>query len=129
VITRSQLIEAIRYIADTDPDYIYAHMDVLTCTYLPSQGNRCGCLIGEALLYLGVPRALLEQRDQRARAGVGMAWGTENTALVLQAVVERDALFSQWLQHVQQRQDQGWPWFQTVLRADEKAKAEGWVRS
>ncbi len=127
MITQPQLIEAVRYVADTEPEFVYTREGVWTCTYRPSSPNHCGCIVGEALVHLGVPVALLEQLDQRAYTYSDAAWGAAGTALILQAVVAPEALFSKWVKQVQYYQDQGRSWGMAVRMADEKAEAEGWV--
>lgn len=127
MITQSQLIEAVRCIAGTKPDYIYRASSG-RCTYRPNINNPdCGCIVGEALLHLGVPVKRLERIDQRCVDYDPVAWGTTGPKAILADLFEPDALDSRWVASVQFYQDQGHPWAAAIRRADEKAAAKGWV--
>lgn len=120
-ITLLQLIEAIRQVAAGEPDFVYDTADrTASCDYAPNALNRCGCIVGEALALLGVPRERLARLDMMA-AGNGQinSWGTRPLAGVLADLVEPDALYSYWVILVQTAQDGGRSWAEAVAYADE----------
>lgn len=126
MITLSQLIERIRIVAATEPDFVYPP---IVCTYLPNEMAHCGCIVGEALADLGVDRALLQIIDHLAPQGIPVNWAARPVIAVLGDVVERDALLSLWVSRVQNLQDEGVSWGDAIKTADLDAAMNGWVRS
>src|SRR5688500_4678844 len=124
MIDEAQLIEAIRYVAATEPDRIYAvadpHGHSLACNYRPNQNNPCGCIVGEALAFLGVPAELLAELDLLQQRTVPAAWRAPALASVLDDRLTTAALKSGWVALVQAGQDTGLRWADAVRAADDR---------
>lgn len=92
----------------------------LTCEYTPNALNPdCGCIVGEALRWLGVPIHILELLDSQSLG----SWGVFASALddVLRDHVAPGAVRSDWVSRVQHYQDEGHSWAQAVALADQDA--------
>ncbi len=119
MITEQQLIEAIRQVAATEPDRIYyTDWGGPTCNYLPNRKNTCGCIVGEALSLLGIPREKLEALDALGATLPGSAWGSRATQSELAGLLTLEALESPWVCMVQQKQDAHYTWAHAVEYAD-----------
>jgi len=121
MITLNQLVEAIRQVAATEPDFIYDGDGNDSCNYAPNASNRCGCIVGEALHLLGVPRERLRALDLIGHE-TAIGWGCPQVARELGDLVEPAALDSDWVQCVQVEQDKGSAWADAVLTADQQCR-------
>lgn len=120
MITLKQLIEAIRQVAATEPDFVYSSGgDQRTCEYTPNDRNRCGCIVGEALVLLGVAPKRLHNLDMLGYVD-NVTWGAPRTVAELSDLVTAEALTSSWVRLVQEYQDNGSDWAGAVNRADER---------
>lgn len=129
MITLSRLIDTIRQIAATEPDFVYnigSDPDSV-CAYAPNRLNRCGCLVGEALRVLGVPDRVLADLDALAASFTPTQWGSIAAREALAHLVEADALSSPWVAYVQNVQDGGYSWGEAVAQADLVGARNGWV--
>lgn len=128
MITRAQLIEWIRKVAATEPDFVYdTNQGRQSCTYLSNCYNAGGCIVGEALANLGLPHQLLQALDALGRQGINVAWGAQDTVELLTGHVEPLALTSEWVMHVQVMQDGEYAWADAVREADEEGRRQDWV--
>jgi hypothetical protein len=119
VITEKELIDAIRQVAATEPDRVYkTDSSQSACSYLPNALNPCGCIVGEALALLGVPREVLSQADRLGMTALGSEWGSPRLAEILEEYVTTEALESPWVCAVQEAQDLHEPWDAAVEGAD-----------
>lgn len=129
LITEERLILTIRIVGATEPDRIYnsvsVDLDGFGCSYRPNMANKCGCIVGEALIELGVPAEVLQRLDD-SRAST--AWTEETAVRLLTPYLELQALKSPWVFCVQQQQDQRQTWGQAIILADQQAAEEGWLR-
>lgn len=127
MITESQLIERIRIVAATEPDFVYQCAGA--CNYLPNQHNCCGCIVGEALIDLGVDRSLLQVLDDWAPQGIAVSWGSNPVLSLFNGILEPKALVSPWVRRVQAAQDDYQTWGEAIRNADECADDLGWVKA
>lgn len=120
MITLNQLVDAVRQVAATEPDYIYDNGDdSSTCEYTPNDRNRCGCIVGEALRLLGVSRERLRALDLLGYTE-NVSWGAPRAVDELSDLLTTEALTSSWVRLVQEYQDAGSDWSGAVNRADER---------
>ncbi len=120
MITLKQLIEAIRQVAATEPDFVYDNNDdQSSCDYTPNARNRCGCIVGEALMLLGVSRERLRAVDLLGW-NTNVSWGMAVIIDELEDLVAPEALNSSWVRQVQSAQDDGHSWGDAVADADER---------
>lgn len=117
-ITAEQVWEEIEKLAAESPDYVYPRaerpLDLpeddpwLTCRYVhhAEDGSKTGgCIVGQALIRLGVPVERLEKLEGRP------------ASLVLSALsIDRTNARAEMVQIVQQKQDQGATWGEAVAR-------------
>lgn len=129
MITEAQLIERIRIVAATEPDFVYDN-NRGSCTYLPSGNVTCGCLVGEALLDLGIDRGLLQIVDDWAEQGISVNWGSDPLVDLLgkETQFEHAALVSPWVKQAQIAQDGDQSWGEAIVTADRVAAENGWGR-
>lgn len=132
MIGQPLLIEKVRIVAATDPDLIYQNDEgQRLCNYLPNARNRCGCIVGEALVEAGLPREKLAELDAAMVTAdpwsPGVSWGDEAARQILDGLVSHQALTSPWIAYVQEMQDDGKPWAEAVRQADNQALVNGWV--
>lgn len=116
-ITEIEVETEIRRLAKENPDNIY-YRDSDLCYY--TRGNclngSVGCIVGQALMNLGVPKGLLAKEDQDDET-IGAA------SLLHRLAVKPSGRqnFSDWLVFVQMEQDFGGKWGQAVASADREA--------
>lgn len=111
----ARLEQKVREIAASNPEYVYGKRypeRLLSCTYADT-GDSCACLIGLALVALGVPNGELAQVDRRQ--GLDSA----SIGAVLEHLGSTED--STWLNDVQGSQDGRVPWGSAVERADAAA--------
>jgi hypothetical protein len=114
VILEQDLVEAVREQAKMYPDRVYQAGPAGVCTYLPSEHNPdFGCIVGEALLWLGVPRELVTEMNTSG----GWARRADRIRPTLGNLVAEAALRSTWVAQVQQYQDEGKTWAEAVRMA------------
>lgn len=123
MITLSRLIDVIRQIAATEPNFIY---NGAVCSYTPNSRNRCGCIVGEALVLLGVPYEILTMLDADAARYIPTQWAATATKAVLAGLLTAEALDSEWVACVQRLQDSGQSWGDAIAHADLVGAANGW---
>lgn len=117
MIIEEDLIGAIRQQAEAHPTRLYvASLDGdTTCEYTPNTLNPLfGCIVGEALAALGVPRRRLESLNNLGDWGSGRFGFAE----VLSDLVADGALRSVWVARAQNSQDEGGTWAEAVEAAD-----------
>lgn len=121
MITEEDLVEAVCEQARLHPDRVYvAYLPPLgsndvTCSYAPNELNPdCGCIVGDALAALGVPRPILERISDLG------SWAVTPGAfsIYLGDRVDGGALRSVWVARVQHFQDEGECWARAVELAD-----------
>ena len=100
----------IRRIAAENPDFRYSRgAGYDTCVYVPTKGNPQGCIVGAALSAL-VPGVDLTE------------FHSTNGDKAARAVLDIDPASTYgdtWILKVQNSQDEGFSWSESVRRADE----------
>lgn len=120
------VVKTVREIARENPDRIYRARTM--CSYVTSDDNPGeGCLVGQALMWLGVPReflACLEDSDPD-HTGIHHLLMSDCFTDYLRYDLDdpTDNTYTSWLKDVQSFQDIGYKWNQAVELADRK-KAE-----
>lgn len=110
-ITLEQIQGAVRGIAAENPGHRYVPPAVngdgdVQCVYLDPDTREGSCIIGHALLKLGVDADTLEQFDIGYLTALDLpVWGDERARV--------------WADCVQSYQDTGTPWGEAVKAADE----------
>lgn len=119
LITEEQLQDAIRAQAAEMPDFRYTtDSGSMTCYYYADDNNPRGCIVGAALVSLGVPTAILPDL-------VGWAGHLTNRRFLADLLTE-EAITSQWVQVVQWAQDRGKTWGEAVAAAEDP-DSEQWA--
>jgi hypothetical protein len=115
MILEQDLVEAVREQAKMYPDRVYQSGPAGVCTYLAGEHNPdFGCIVGEALLWLGVPRELITEMNTCG----GWEHKADRIRPTLGNLVAEAALRSTWVAQVQQYQDEGETWAKAVRMAD-----------
>lgn len=120
-ITSKDLVEEVRRVAVAEPDYNYQDntgMELGTCSYFGrtlgvEEGNPC--IIGKALGNLGVDMSVvkgMEKKGEDPNIKALLEDGLVNVEVV-------DIKDTTWLASVQNRQDLGMSWAESVKSIDE----------
>lgn len=110
-ITGKELIEAVRGLADENPDFMYQPFNS-RCYYTKGRNDTPGCIIGQALLKLD-PGLEIELTNTDRE---GIIPGVSDLIDALQIEAHKPDRI--WLEVVQGRQDLGSNWGKAVAYAD-----------
>jgi hypothetical protein len=106
-INAKAFVAEIRQLAADNPDQTAA------CKYLDEDGNGV-CIVGKALVNLGVPPAELEYYE-----------GVSVRAIADEMFPEMPSLVVEWAHSAQFAQDEGNTWGNAVVQADSRVPLEG----
>lgn len=116
-ITSAQVVEQVVALAAERPEFVYRPVtDGKTsglCSYVTGEHGQ-GCLVGQALMRLGIPEEALATFEREA-GEKGLDTGAPNALPELGVICDHDDL--DWLADVQLHQDAGHPWGQAVEEA------------
>lgn len=102
-----EIEDTIRELAADSPDFIYERPEgVVQCRYV--HGDAPGCLIGQALHFLGVPLADL------------VMFEGENAITLLRELTYTSEPIRRWASRVQDYQDSEATWAESVAYADRR---------
>jgi hypothetical protein len=105
-ITLRQIQGAVRQLVEEKPDYVYTMPDgAIQCLYLDPNTGEGSCLIGQALLALGVRKNEFDERNWMSAERLPF-WDTEETA--------------NWARCVQREQDDGKAWGNALEAGEER---------
>ena len=120
--TAADVVAQVRALAAERPDYVYPGADnPRGCSYVDDDlgsGKGQGCLIGQALQRLGVPRDWLREHGDWSPGDNG---GVTASVLLSHLEVAEDYTASRFLNTVQMHQDGGEPWRLAVEAAERAA--------
>ena len=106
----------VRELAEADPDYIYGDINKEGCMYRPDPLHPHGCIIGYAVRELGCTK--LDEIEPGDQISIGFlvrqAWGVDRRG----ALPNEANLISDWLDYVQDYQDEGQSWGEALRLAD-----------
>lgn len=116
------IVERMRALAAADPDRVYGRMggDADGCSNVDSsdQPGR-GCIVGEALMGLGVSREIMTAMEVCAYGeyppGVG---GTDSTSILTWLGISVPDGVDAWIRHAQSEQDNGSRWARAIETTD-----------
>lgn len=111
IITSAQVVAEVRSLAAESPRFVYMTPDDgagAACKYVQydDEGNLAGCIVGQALLRLGLPAAEVQEYE-----------GNPASTVVYRLASSTDEDLA-WLDHVQEHQDSKNPWGESVEYAD-----------
>lgn len=121
----SDLVVEIRKVVEEDPEHVYHPINLGAgngCRYTKSAEGPDGCLVGQALMRLGVPRDYLEKIEEEDWRDIAELSEAESDALPEGSgfphvfgylVAERDEADEEivkWISDVQEAQDTGSSW-------------------
>lgn len=118
------LIKTVREIAESNPNRVY-YSTSGCCSYVTSDDRpEEGCLVGEALMRLGVPREFLSKTEE-IYAGYPDIYRLLEDGLLADHLrydlnSEADGDRASWLLSVQEFQDDGSMWEMSVYFADQR---------
>lgn len=107
MVDLNEIVLEIRHLAEKSPDYVYEPPEGRPCLYMHDTGP--GCIVGHALTNLGVT---LRPQDEGLRATQLL----RSLGIVPQNIYSDEA---NWIEWVQDAQDDGKPWLYAVERADD----------
>ena len=114
--TPQDIVREIRTLAQERPDYVYEGVgDTSTCSYVTGADGGPGCLVGQALQRLGVPRETLAEVEGDIDLNGGLGVRRLLTALLGPVHLQRAV---SWIERVQDAQDSGSRWHDAVASAD-----------
>jgi len=102
-----KIIAEVRAKAAADPEYLYPRTEAGGCSYL--RNGQPSCIVGHALWNLGLIDAQWKG-DDLGISDISHIINHEGWELTIGEI--------DWLSKVQDNQDNGWPWGQSVARAD-----------
>ena len=119
-ISTAAIVREVRALAAERPEHIYYAPQRDNCSYV-CDASGCtpehGCIVGQALVRLGVPQALLAEIEVREGQDAisNMPPIVSNYGVGVELVVEQEVY---WLSRVQAHQDRAVPWGESVALAD-----------
>jgi hypothetical protein len=116
------VMESMRALASADPDRVYGRIGGGSdgCSNVDSSDRPgTGCIVGEALIGLGVSREILAAMEActygEYPAGVS---GTDSTSILTWLWIRVPKIVADWIRHAQSAQDTGSSWARAIERAD-----------
>lgn len=116
VITLKELAQEARRLAQEFPN------TMASCTYVRYEDDELvpSCIVGKALANLGIPLAILEERNA---CGIGWLAGMDDDWRAvewLDTAIEGSDVYGTWLTSLQGRQDGGNTWGEALAYADRR---------
>lgn len=107
LVPERDIVAAIRALAAENPNYVYEpDSSDGACRNLPSM-SQPGCIVGQALLKVGVPWEVLKPYDTAAYSGIRPILGFSG-----------ESVAANWIRKVQYQQDDQKTWSVAVANAD-----------
>jgi hypothetical protein len=115
-----ELTDAIREIAEANPDHTYSMIPgQQACAYVPVEGQPYeSCIVGRALVGLGVPERWLERRNSLTYRQIRGDLMRDGYLSAPRFAIESPVDLGYWIGLVQSDQDRLRPWGTAVANAD-----------